>query len=135
MDGSNPRRVFSQYSQEPPDLNADRLARTRDLMNHAVRDVLVENYEDLIDGLDLPDPNDRHVLAAAVRCGAQVIVTWNVKDFPAEKLSPYNLEAQDPDEFLLNVIDLRPSTVSKPLNDRPQALETRPPRLPMCLLF
>jgi predicted nucleic acid-binding protein len=56
-------------------------------MNNAIRDVLVENYEDLIDGLSLPDPDDRHVLAAAIRSDAQVIVTWNMKDFPAEKLT------------------------------------------------
>ena len=70
-----------------PMLSSERLTRTRSLMNEAVRDCLVSGYEVLIDSLSLPDPDDRHVLAAAIRAGAQVIVTYNLKDFPAEKHS------------------------------------------------
>jgi hypothetical protein len=65
-----------------PDLNLEKLGRTRELMNAAIRDVLVDNYQELIDGLTLPDPNDRHVLAAAIRCDAQVIVTWKLRSSP-----------------------------------------------------
>jgi PIN domain len=57
------------------DLTRSQLGRTRDLMNRAVPDCLVTSYESLIDGLHLPDPNDRHVLAAAIRCQAGVIVS------------------------------------------------------------
>ena len=60
----------------------DKLPRTRELMNRAVPDSLVTGYEFLIESLELPDSNDRHVLAAAIRSGAQAIVTFNLKDFP-----------------------------------------------------
>src|SRR5438552_18500576 len=63
--------------RDHPQLSAERLARTRTLMNEAVRDCLVTGYEDLIDFLTLPDPDDRHVLAAAIRAGTDVIVTCN----------------------------------------------------------
>ena len=72
---------------------ADILPETRTLMNAAVPDCLVTGYEDIIDSLSLPDPDDRHVLAAAIRCGAQIIVTKNLKDFPGEILNRYGIEA------------------------------------------
>ncbi len=62
--------VFRNILKKRADLDANKLKRTRDLMNKAIRDVRVENYEGLIDGLVLPDLDDRHVLAAAIRCGA-----------------------------------------------------------------
>jgi hypothetical protein len=71
-----------------PDLNEASLQRTRDLMNRAIPDVLVTGFEGLIAGLDLPDADDRHVLAAAISAGAQVIVTVNLDDFPADRLTP-----------------------------------------------
>jgi len=64
------------------DLSPDDLRRTRDLMDMHVRDCLVENFEDLIPVLELPDPKDRHVLAAAIRGRADVIVTYGQVDFP-----------------------------------------------------
>ncbi|MEM9490311.1 MAG: PIN domain-containing protein, partial [Myxococcota bacterium] len=79
--------VFRNIIKNRPDLDIERLDRTRELMNASIRDVLVENYKEFVDGLTLPDSNDRHVLAAAIRCNAQVIVTWNTKDFPSDKLS------------------------------------------------
>ena len=80
-------------------------------MDQAVPDALVEGYEALVLGLTLPDPDDRHVLAAAIRCGASVIVTFNQKDFPAEVLELYGIEAQHPDEFVENVLDLDTAAV------------------------
>jgi len=73
--------------RERYDLTRVQLERTRDLMNQSVRDCLVTDYHDLIPGLTLPDADDRHVLAAAIRAGANVIVTYNLKDFPAARLS------------------------------------------------
>lgn len=70
-------------------------------MNEAVRDCLVTGYEDLIESLSLPDPDDRHVLAAAIRGDAEVIVTFNLKDFPVSELSRHNIQAQHPDDFLM----------------------------------
>ena len=88
------------------DLTRARLERTRDLMNAHVRDALVSNYEDLIDVLHLPDPNDRHVLAAAIKGRADLIVTANLKDFPTEALGRWGIEVQHPDEFLTHQFHL-----------------------------
>ncbi len=76
-----------------PDLTPEQLARTRQLMNAHVRDCLVTGFEHLIPSITLPDPDDRHVVAAAIHSGASLIVTYNLKDFSAEVLEPYNLEA------------------------------------------
>ncbi len=61
------------------------------LINQAVPDCLVTGYEHLIDQLSLPNPNDRHVLAAATRSGAQMIVTTNLKDFPKAVLADFEI--------------------------------------------
>lgn len=90
---------------------AEQLRRTRSLMDQAIPDCLVEGYEPLIPGLTLPDPNDLHVLAAAIRCGASVIVTFNVKHFPAEALGAWGIDAQHPDEFADYLFDLHPDAV------------------------
>ena len=81
-----------------PDLEG-KLERTRSLMNLAVPDALVESYESLIEGLVLPDMQDRHVLAAAIKCNAQGIVTFNLKDFPSTTLEAFGMEAIHPDDF------------------------------------
>lgn len=75
-------------------------------MNAAVPDSLVTGYEPLIEGLKLPDPDDRHVLAAAIKCHATMTITLNLTDFPAESLEPWQLEAKSPDEFLLEQISI-----------------------------
>jgi predicted nucleic acid-binding protein len=78
----------------------DRLARTRSLMDASVRDSLVSGYERLIADLNLPDEKDRHVLAAAIHAKADIILTFNLRDFPSERLRPYGIEANSPDDFL-----------------------------------
>ena len=93
------------------DLTQTQLQRTRELMDSNVRDCLVTGYESLIPSLQLPDENDRHVLAAAIRAGADVIVTYNLKDFPPASLDEFGIEAQHPDEFIIHLIDLAPSKV------------------------
>ena len=75
-------------------LDRDRLLRTRDLMNRALPEANVTGYARHLPGITLPDPNDRHVVAAAVECGASLIVTWNTKDFPARGLRPHRLRKQ-----------------------------------------
>ena len=72
------------------------------------------------------DPKDRHVLATAVHCGAQVIVTDNLKDFPTETLEPFNIETQSPDEFLEYLFDLDPSQMSRVVVEL-NASRRRPP--------
>jgi predicted nucleic acid-binding protein len=88
------------------DLTRAQLERTRDLMNMHVRDALVSDFQQLIEILDLPDPNDRHVLAAAIKGRADLIVAFNLKDFPADKLDHWGIQAQHPDEFLTNQFHL-----------------------------
>lgn len=89
-----------------PDLKRSSLEKTKRLLNESTEDCIVEDYEDLISSLELPDPNDRHVLAAAIKGEAQIIVTYNLKDFPMKILNKFGIEAQHPDEFFLNQIDL-----------------------------
>lgn len=91
-----------------PDLKTSQLDKTIHEMNKAFPDASVEQYESLIPTFDLPDMNDRHVLAAAVRCHAEIIVTSNLKHFPEKYLSEFEIEAQHPDHFITNLIDLNP---------------------------
>lgn len=72
----------------------------------AFPDALVENYETLVDYLNLPDEKDRHVLAAAIKTNANIIVTNNIKDFPNDYLSSFGLSAKTADDFLTDTIDL-----------------------------
>jgi predicted nucleic acid-binding protein len=97
--------------RERTDLKREQLERTRDLMNAHVRDCLVEEFDSLIPALKLPDADDRHVLAAAIRGRADVIVTYNLDDFPAAALAPYSIEAQHPDDFLTHLTSLKPAAV------------------------
>lgn len=103
--------VFQNLIKDRADLDPIRLDRTRSLMNAAVRDCLVTGYEPLIGALGLPDPDDRHVLAAAIRCRAQVVVTNNLRDYPADVLRDWDIEPLSADDFVLDQIDLSPKTV------------------------
>ena len=73
-------------------------------MNRAVRGCLVTGHEPLAEGLKLPDPDDRHVLAAAIKARAQVIVTRNLNDFPESDLQPWDIEAKSPGAFVLDQV-------------------------------
>ncbi len=112
--------VFRNLKATRTDLDPARLARTRRIMCAAVPDCLVAGHLNLIDSLELPDPGDRHVLAAAIHSGADVIVTDNIKDFPEKALRPYGIESCSADRFVV-LGSLRPypsksrqSSVSKP---------------------
>lgn len=84
------------------------IRRTAEVMAEQFPEALVCGYEDLIPSLELPDPDDRHVLAAAIKVGAHAIVTNNLKDFPADQMALYELEAESPDGFLNNTFELYP---------------------------
>lgn len=88
------------------DLTVETLQRTKELMNAAVSDCLITNYEYLIDSLQLPDPDDRHVLAAAIVGHADAIVTFNLKDFPEEIIQAHGIEILHPDDFVSSQYDL-----------------------------
>lgn len=112
--------------KDNPALFPNRLARTRSLMNEAVRDCLVTGNEDLIESLTLPDPNDRHILAAAIRANAEVIITFNLKDFPADVLAGFNIEAQHPDEFLESLFAAAPGPVCAAVKHQRAGLRNPP---------
>jgi len=112
--------------QNKPDISPVRLARTRDLMNAAVRDCLVTRYDHLIESLALPDPDDRHVLAAAIGAGAEVIVTFNLQDFPANIVSSYGIEAIHPEDFLMSLLELAPETICLAVRKQRTALRNPP---------
>ena len=89
-----------------PDLAPERIQRTADLIDSNIHDCLVEEYEHLIPCIGgMPDKDDRHVLAAAMKCGAELIVTFNLKDFPNSALAKYGVEAIHPDDFCLSLIE------------------------------
>ena len=90
---------------------AERIDRTIDLMNLAFPDANIEGYTQLVLTLQLPDPDDRHVLAAAITGNADIIVTSNLADFPAKALAPHGVEALHPDLFIRGLIDAAPSEV------------------------
>lgn len=105
-----------------PGLTAERLARTRLLMDSAIRDCLIDGYDSLIETLTLPDPDDRHVLAAAIHARADVIVTFNLKDFPDHLLSTFGISAQHPDDFLCELLDNAPAVVCAALKQQRESL-------------
>ena len=86
-----------------PDIQLSSMHKVRRLMDANIRNSLVTGYEPLIETLDLPDPNDRHVLAAAIVAGASFIVTNNIKDFPAALLDNYGVQTRKPDAFLCDL--------------------------------
>lgn len=92
--------------QNRPDITSEQIKRTGQLMNQAIPDAMVTGYENLIEGINLPDPDDRHVAAAAIRCNAEVIVTLNLKDFPASRMVDFDIESLHPDEFISDLFDL-----------------------------
>lgn len=103
----------------------DQLAAIR----RAFPEAVVTGYEAIISGLQLPDPDDRHVLAAAIRCGAQHIVTQNLSDFPAALLEEFSIEAIHPDEFLSRTFDLYPAEAFETLREM-RRIYKNPPYTP-----
>ena len=97
--------------RDNPGVPMARLHDLRDAMDERAQDAVVAGYEDLIASLRLPDPEDRHVLAAAIVSQADVIVTRNLRDFPDAALAPHGIEAQHPDEFIRRLLDLAPEAV------------------------
>ena len=93
--------------QNKPHLE-EKVRRTEELIRQSFPDAMVSGYEDLVDALELPDADDRHVLAVAIKCGAEYIVTENLRDFPSRKISKYDVEVGTADAFLTGTFDLFP---------------------------
>ncbi len=118
--------AFENLQAARPDLDPERLAVTRRRMCEAVPECLVEDHQELIPSLELPDPGDRHVLAAAIRSRAHAIVTDNIKHFPAAALAPHGLEALTADRFVLRLIDLAPDAVVEVVRKQAAVLKNPP---------
>ena len=99
---------------EKPHLKAS-VRSQRSAMARTFEEGLVEGWEPLVGGLKLPDPDDRHVVAAAIRAGAEHIVTENMRDFPSAMLGPLGLEAVRADDFLAATFELYPAEATKAL--------------------
>jgi hypothetical protein len=93
---------------DAPAIPRARLEATCRLMNEALPGAKIAGYEGLIPQVCLPDPNDRHVAAAAIAAGASLILTWNLRDFPTAALKTYDLRRQTPDAFLAGLYDEAP---------------------------
>ncbi len=108
------------------DLKRESLEKARAAMNAAFPDANITHYEEIMKGLSLPDEKDRHVLAAAIKARVDVIVTFNLKDFPAEYLKKYDIEAQHPDEFIANFIGLDKAKSLEALQNQVRSLKNPP---------
>lgn len=116
------RNVVVQLGQDPA-----RAKQRIDAMERAFPDASVSGYEKIVPAMT-NHPKDRHVLAAAVISEAQVIVTANLKDFPAWALADYEIDAVHPDDFLLDLLDLSPGTVATCLDQMLRA-NRKPPKV------
>jgi predicted nucleic acid-binding protein len=105
-----------------PKLTRTRLERTRDLMDKVLPQARVTGYEARIPAITLPDPGDRHVVAAAIEAGASIIVTWNGRDFPAAELRRHGLRKLTPDGFLTELYDAMPDAVAASVKNARQNL-------------
>lgn len=110
-----------------PDLSQAQLERTQSQMDGAIKEAMVSGYESRINALTLPDPNDRHVLAAAIESGATAIVTFNLKDFPAAATVPYGVVAIGPDDFVLGLYHAAPKDFVETVRRHRASLQ-RPPK-------
>jgi hypothetical protein len=95
------------------------------LDEYKLPDAQISHFEEIEASLHLPDPKDNHVLAAAIKARAEVIVTNNLKDFPEDFVSKYDIDVLTPDAFVLNMIDLDPELAFEAL--RVQAARLKHP--------
>lgn len=109
-----------------PDLSPDTVGRVRELMDRHVPGALVTGFESLIPGITLPDPEDRHVVAAAVQTRAEAIVTFNLKNFPDQDLSPFGVRAIHPDDFITDLMELHIGAVLEAVRRHRASLKNPP---------
>jgi predicted nucleic acid-binding protein len=109
-------------------LTPEKIAHLIGQMERHFPEADVTEYEKLIDVMT-NDPKDRHVAAAAAQTGAQIIVTFNLKDFPAASLRAWGIEAQHPDEFLINILSHGPTPVISKLRDQAATIDRTLPEL------
>ena len=127
------REWIGAVLRDNPHIPGGRLGAIRDAMDAEAQDALVTGYERRIGRLVLPDLDDRHVLAAAIVCGARIIVTRNLRDFPADRLVQFRIEALHPDVFLRRLLERYPTAVVDAV--RSQHARLRNPPMPMADLL
>lgn len=110
--------------EDRPELTLEKLERVRRLMDAHAEDSLVTGYEGLIGSLELPDPDDRHVLAAAIQAKASVIVTYNLSDFPSPALVPHSVKAEHPDGFVLRLLETNLEKVIEAVREQRRNLKS-----------
>lgn len=76
----------------------------------------------------LPDQADAHVVAAAVAGHARLILTLNLRDFPARRLVPFGLEVRHPDGFFWELLSRAPEAMSAVIRHAFEPLEASGPR-------
>lgn len=118
--------VFRNIAINRPDLDPERLVRTRGRMCAAVLDCLVTGFEELEAAISLPDADDRHVVAAAIRAGASIIVTFNLRDFPEDELARHGVVALHPDLLAMELLTRTPVSVLEVIAS--QAADLKNPR-------
>lgn len=124
---------FRAIRKQRPELDFEALVRTRELIAQAIPESLVDGYQSLVPGLLLPDPNDRHVLAAAITSEARAIVTLNLRDFPNDVLSQYGITAVHPDQFVFDLMSTHQDKIASLIEQQSRALR-RPPMSTLQLL-
>ena len=107
--------LINTFRRNRPDIDPKRIERIWAEMNHYFSKALITGYEDSIDGLELPDPNDRHVLAAAIHAGCNIILTHDLKHFPVAVLKSFGIKPFHPDEFFMMFLRSNPNDFVKSL--------------------
>jgi PIN domain len=117
---------IGHLAENRPDIGEAKLRERAAMMNQALPDALVTGHEYLEETLRLDDPKDRHVLAAAIHTQADVIITNNLKDFPAAILEPYDIMAVDPDSFTYGLLLIDPRPVIRTVIEIQRTLKKPP---------
>jgi hypothetical protein len=117
------RRTLVKMRQSPEKI--ERRIRT---MTQAFPEALVDGFDDLIPSMR-NDEKDRHVLAAAVKCSANSIVSDNRRHFPPEALQPYGLECKTAEHFLVDQYHLDPDTFIDVINQQAEDTKSTPAHL------
>ena len=114
-------REIMEANEDP--LSLRKAQRCRAAMEKAFPEARVKNYNKFLSSVtDLPDPDDWHVLAAALKAQVVLIVTENISHFPAEVLDQFNIEAMTSDQFIASTIDLNPENAVAALRELRQRL-------------
>ncbi len=113
--------------QNRPDLKESNLRRTIGFMEQEFENPNVTNFDHHIPTIQLPDPDDRHVVACAIQCKAEIIVTTNLKDFPPDELAKFGIIPQHPDDFICELFEKRKGDAITALNVQLEKLKN-PPR-------